>query len=360
MREIAATPKNGLRVVSTFSGAGGSCLGFRMAGFEILWASEFIEEARKTYRANSPSVPLDDRDIRKVTAASILKATKLKVGQLDVLEGSPPCASFSTAGKRQKHWGKKKSYSDKVQRTDDLFFEFVRLLRGLKPKVFVAENVSGLAKGAAKGYFLDIQDAMRRAGYVVSAKMLDAQWLGVPQCRQRVIFVGVRKDLKRQPLFPKPLPYRYGVAEAIADLADVAAVRTKKGRRSAAEPAPTVQTHGRRRTHSELTLTANLKREWDKLGPGDTSSRFFNLSRPREGAPCPTVTAIGGSSPGTASVTHPTEPRKFTMAELRRVCAFPDDFVLTGKYAQQWERLGRAVPPLMMRAIAEKVREILT
>ena len=103
MAEIATIPDNGLRVVSTFSGCGGSCLGFKMAGYRVLWASEFIPAAAEVYRANHAGTILDTRDIRKIQPADILAATGLKVGELDVLEGSPPCASFSTAGKREKH-----------------------------------------------------------------------------------------------------------------------------------------------------------------------------------------------------------------------------------------------------------------
>jgi DNA (cytosine-5)-methyltransferase 1 len=147
MTEIAAVPWNGLKVVSTFSGCGGSCLGFRMAGYRVVWANEFIPAAAETYRANHPNTLLSTEDIRKVRPGAILEATGFKVGELDAMEGSPPCASFSTAGKREKHWGKAKKYSDTVQRVDDLFFEYVRLIEGLKPKVFVAENVSGLVKG---------------------------------------------------------------------------------------------------------------------------------------------------------------------------------------------------------------------
>ena len=215
MAEIAAVPDNGLRVVSTFSGCGGSCLGYRMAGYRVLWASEFIPAAAEVYRANHPTTPLDTRDIRKVQPAEILAATGLKVGEVDVVEGSPPCASFSTAGKREKHWGKAKPYSDTVQRVDDLFFEYIRLIEGLQPKVFVAENVSGLVKGVAKGYFLEILARLKACGYRVGVKVLDAQWLGVPQARQRTIFIGVREDLGKDPVFPKPLPYRHSLREAL-------------------------------------------------------------------------------------------------------------------------------------------------
>ena len=111
---------NGFKMVSTFSGCGGSCLGFEMEGFEVVWASEFIEAARDTYRLNHPSTILDDRDIRLVQAEDILNATGLSVGELDVFEGSPPCASFSMAGKRENKWGEVSKYSETKQQTDDL------------------------------------------------------------------------------------------------------------------------------------------------------------------------------------------------------------------------------------------------
>jgi DNA (cytosine-5)-methyltransferase 1 len=105
-------------------------------------------------------------------------------------------------------------------------------------------------------------------------------------------------------------------------------------------------------------LGAAIGVEWDKLRPGESSDRYFNLVRPDPDEPVPTVTQAGGNL-GLASVTHPTERRKFTIAELRRLCGFPDDFVLTGSYGQKWERLGRAVPPPMMRAVAAALAEIL-
>jgi DNA (cytosine-5)-methyltransferase 1 len=435
MAEIAAVPDNRLRVVSTFSGCGGSCLGYRMAGCRVVWASEFIPAAAAVYRANHPTTPLDTRDIRKVHPAEILAATGLKVGEVDVVEGSPPCASFSTAGKREKHWGKAKPYSDTVQRVDDLFFEYIRLIEGLKPRVFVAENVSGLVKGVAKGYFLEILARLKACGYRVGCRVLDAQWLGVPQARKRTIFIGVREDLGKDPVFPKPLPYRYSLREALPwvvrgkygpawkasdapsptvsagmsynpatshqglELVEAVIHDTKGQFPSAGDvtdrPCPAITVMGQGQFKVRLTggtgaafaekgraydldqpcptilgtkpnqFEVGMERfaigkEWDKLKPGEASEKYFNLVRPHPDQPCPTICASHGH-PGVASVTHPTEKRKLTIAELKRICAFPDDFVLTGTYSQQWERLGRAVPPLMMRAVAETIRdEILT
>lgn len=373
MAEVAATPPNGYSTVSTFSGAGGSCLGFRMAGFQVLYASEFIPAARDTYLANWPHALVDPRDIREVTAQDLLSKIGKRAGEVDVLEGSPPCAAFSTAGKREKTWGKVKNYSDGAQVTDDLFYEYARLLEGIQPRVFVAENVSGLIKGTAKGYFKLILARLRACGYRVQARLLDAQWLGVPQQRQRLIFLGVRNDLRLDPVFPEPLAYRYSVRDALPWLVGIQSQGHgfyEGGRRSAALPAPTVAASqgGAAYNGHEVEEAVAVQRlpeslegyvtgaEWERLLPGQSSDRYYNLARPHPDRPSPTVTAIGGHG-GTAAVTHPTEKRKFTIAELRRICSFPDDFVLTGSYAQQWERCGRAVPPLMMRSVAETVRD---
>jgi DNA (cytosine-5)-methyltransferase 1 len=335
MDEIRALPWNGFTAASTFSGCGGSSLGYRLAGYRVLYASEFIDAARETYQTNAPTTIVDGRDIRAVQAEDVLDLLKMKPGELDLLDGSPPCASFSTAGNREDDWGKVKKYSDKSQRTDDLFGEYIRLVRGIRPKVFVAENVSGLVKGTAKGYFIEILNDLRACGYTVKCRVLDAQWLGVPQARQRTIFIGVRDDLGIEPVYPEPLPYRYTIRDAFA------------------APMPITDEE---RAHKVDFAGYAIAPEWDKLRPGDSSERYFNLVRPDIDKPSPTILASGGT-PGVAGVTHPTERRKFTIPELRRVCSFPDDFVLTGSYQQQWERLGRAVPPVMMSHIGAAVRD---
>ena len=191
-----------------------------MAGFRVVWANEFVPAAQDSYRANmSRGCILDTRDIKTVTAGEIFAATGLKPGELDLFDGSPPCQAFSTAGKREKGWGKKKTYEHGAQQCNEtLFGEYVRLLRGLQPKTFVAENVSGLVRGTAKGWFLDVLKSLKDSGYRVQARLLDAQWLGVPQMRQRIIFVGVREDLGREPVHPEPFRYRYSVRDALPHL----------------------------------------------------------------------------------------------------------------------------------------------
>jgi len=304
MADIEQVPWNGFRAISTFSGAGGSCLGLRMAGFKVLWANEFVPAAQEVYRLNHPGSILDTRDIRQVTAAEILDAIGLGQGDLDLMDGSPPCASFSVIGHREKDWGKVKAYSDTQQRTDDLFWEYARLVKGIRPKVFLAENVPGLVRGKAKGYFLQILALLKDCGYRVKVVKLDAQWLGVPQSRERLFFQGIRDDLDVDHAWPSPLPYYYTVADALAGT--VRAIEDTGG-------------------------------SW---GMGDFTSR-----------PAPTVRQAG---PGHLYIERdqdqagqPTSPRrrKFTIPEVMAICSFPADFQLTGSYNKRWERLGRAVPP---------------
>ena len=144
MAETNAIPWNGMTVVSTFSGTGGSCLGYRMAGFKVAWANEFVPEAQRSYKANAaPDSIMDGRDIKLVTPAEILDAIGLAPGELDIFDGSPPCQAFSTAGSREKGWGKDKAYAHGArQKNETLFDEYIRLLRGLRPLAVLPDNIT--------------------------------------------------------------------------------------------------------------------------------------------------------------------------------------------------------------------------
>lgn len=312
MREIARVKPNGRVVVSTFAGCGGSSLGYRMAGYRVAWANEFVQEARDTYALNADHATIiDGRDVRSIRGGEILKAIGIKRGNLDLLDGSPPCAAYSVVGRGRDTWGKVRKYSDVTQRTDDLWGEYLRLLEELEPKVFVAENVTGFIKGAAKGAFLETLKAMKKAGYVARCKVLDAQWLGVPQVRRRTIFIGVREDLNREPPHPKPLKYRYTVRDILPHVQRIQTGFCNRYWRAPDEPMGTVCASDAKRSH---------RAQIEVAGKGGAVAR-----------------------------------RKFTIDELKLVCGFPADFALTGTWAQQWERLGRAVPPLMMFRIAREI-----
>lgn len=334
---IRDLPKSGLKAATLFSGCGGTDLGLEMAGFETIWANEFVKEAAETYAANFPGVPIDGRDIRMVDASDV----PIAPGELDLLAGSPPCASFSETARREKGlekgWGQEKAYGrgGHRQRTDDLFPEFIRILRELRPKAFMAENVEGLTRGKSKGFFVEFLRGMREAGYRVAASVIDGQWLGLPQVRERVAFVGFRDDLGLVPVFPKPLDRRWTVAEALDHPSCPGEI----------EPETAIEKYA-------------IGREAKRLVPGRRSDKFMNLRILLADQPARTVLASSGH-PGAAGPLHPNGLRKPTIAELKRLCGFPEDFVLTGTYEQKWERLGRSFPPPMAFAVAREIGNAL-
>jgi DNA (cytosine-5)-methyltransferase 1 len=378
MAEIRELEWNGFNAVSTFSGCGGSSTGDRMAGFRIKYASEFIPAAQETYRANMAAhTYLDTRDIREVTGAELLAAAGLGVGEIDLFDGSPPCASFSTAGALDDGWGKVKKYSDTTQRTDDLFFEYIRLIKETQPRTFVAENVAGLVRGVAKGYFLMILKELKAAGYQVSARVLNAAWLGVPQVRNRLILVGVRNDLAMAPVHPAPLPYQYTVRDALPYIGErTRAIHDTRGSFASFckgdvtdTPAPPItgQTDHHVMTGDSITQDPEtgqelsmigyaVYEEWKKLRPGEKSKKYFHVKRQHQDQPYDTLMANQGET-GTTGPAHWSEPRKLTLIELRALGGFPADFVLTGTYVKRWERIGRAVPPIMMARVAAEIRD---
>lgn len=321
-------------VVSLFAGAGGSSLGYRMAGYKILLANEFVESAIKTYALNkSPTTILDSSDIRVLDAENILNQAKLKVGELDILDGSPPCNTFSLMGKRDKSWGKVQSYHSKTQICDDLFFEYSRILKALQPKVFVAENVPGMVMGRSKGYFIIILKSLKDAGYRVTVRELDSSKLGVPQVRKRIIFIGVRNDLELEPMFPTPLKYGYVLRDVLNNLN------------------PKI-------LKEDWLDSSRHKKTYNKivnLSQGQHST-FHSTKRAHYEKPVCTINGGAGSHGG---VYHPTENRKFTIPELKRICSFPDDYEFVGSKAEQGARLGLAVPPVMMFHIASTIKKYI-
>jgi DNA (cytosine-5)-methyltransferase 1 len=353
MAELADVEPNGYRVISTFTGAGGSCLGFRMAGFTPVWASEFVPAARETYIANGDSSTIvDDRDIRDVGVDQLLAELGLEVGEIDVLEGSPPCAPFSTAGKRSKHWGEVRKYSDVYQRVDDLFDEYIRLLDGLRPKVFIAENVAGMVRGVAVGYFQNIYKRMEACGYRVQAAVLDAQWLGVPQSRKRVIFMGVREDLGLDPVFPTPRTYRYSVRDAIPWITGVQRhFHNREVWTAAADaPAPTVLAEGATisptGTHSSGALIETQPEPARAVRTRfpDTSGRAVGLHAGRgriRSIDEPSSTVLAEGNPGTRSeLTFAVEPE----ATIKGAIATEYDHITPGRYSPKYKQLIRAHP----------------
>lgn len=316
-QHLAPRTEDAPTVVSLFAGAGGSSLGYSMAGYHELLAVEWDDNAVETFKLNFPGVPVYHGDIAKLTVDECMKLAGLTgPGQLDVLDGSPPCQGFSTAGKR---------IMDDPR--NSLFREYVRLLRGLQPKVFIMENVSGLVKGKMKLIFAEIMRELKASGYKVSCRLMNAMYFHVPQSRQRLIWVGMREDLGREPGHPEGQGRPVTVREAWMGLAAVS-------------DAP--------------KFSDRYAHYWRQSRQGETVGKLNSVKRLSLNNSSVTLS----KSEGYGGVYHPTECRPISTAERKCLASFPDEF-----HFQNWEsaveRIGNSVPPLFMRAIAGFVRDNL-
>lgn len=194
LSDLKNVEKNGKKVFSCFSCAGGSTMGYKLAGYDVIGNCEIDEKTNAIYKINHHPKYNFCMDIRDMVKKDELPE---ELFNLDILDGSPPCTSFSMAGDREKAWGKEKTFAEGnvKQRLDDLFFPFIELAKRLQPKVVVAENVEGLVNGNAKGYVHEIINAFDDAGYDVQLFKLNSALMGVPQARTRVFFIARRKDL---------------------------------------------------------------------------------------------------------------------------------------------------------------------
>lgn len=312
-------------VISTFAGCGGSSLGYSMAGFRELLAVEWDDNAVETFKLNFPDVPVYHGDIAKLSVDECLRITGLQPGELDVFDGSPPCQGFSTAGKRIME-----------DPRNHLFKEYVRLLRGLRPKVFIMENVIGMVKGKMKLIFADILRELKASGYKVSARVMNAMYFQVPQNRERMIFIGIREDLGIEPSHPKAHTQIITLSQALMHC-------------------PIGLSDGMF-TNKRLAIAQHIA-PW-RDGSNVVKGQSFNLKRLDWNRPSRTILKSIGlpTSYFGGGLIHPDENRHLTIAELRRVGSFPDAYQLIGKYQSQWMRIGNSVPPLFMRAIARHIR----
>lgn len=315
-----------LTVISLFAGCGGSSLGYSMAGFRELLAVEWDNNAVEIFRHNFPDVPIYCGDIGELATTELLDRANLQMGDLDILDGSPPCQGFSKAkGKRN---------------TDDkrnqLFREYVRILREIQPKVLIMENVTGLVQGKMKIIFAKILRELKDSGYQVTARVMNTKYFNVPQARQRVIFVGTRNDITTKPTHPGPQNKPMKLKAALYDYPQGLSDGEFTGER--------------------LNIAKRIKPHGD--GADVIKNHSFGLQRLCWEFPCRTMVAMVGkphSSFG-GGLIHPDENRHLNIAEAKRIMSFPDEFDLVGNFQEQWKRLGNSVPPLFMRAIAKHIK----
>lgn len=318
-------------VISTFAGCGGSSLGYKWAGYHELLAIDFNDNAVETFKLNFDT-PIWNRDIKDCTGQEILDFCNIKKGELDLLDGSPPCQGFSTAGKRNLN-----------DERNDLFKEFVRLITELQPKVFVMENVSGMIKGKYKGKFNEILKTLKDTGYSVKVKLLNAMWYEVPQSRERLIFIGVRNDLGIEPLYPEPLSRVITVKEALDGLGNkqndsinhVWIDESETGKNTKTYQIAKQAKQGQKYAGQQCRLRDNE--------PSKTlckpSSDDMKMSPYLRNSHC-----------------HPTYTRTLSVRELARLSSFPDSFMFTCGL-EGANRIGNAVMPRFMYHIAKTIKE---
>lgn len=302
-------------------------MGYKLAGFDVVGCCEIDPRMMEVYcRNNHPKYHFLN-DIR-----DFLKMDDLpeELYNLDVLDGSPPCSVFSTAGEREDGWGKEKVFREgqAKQRLDDLFFWFIKVAEKLRPKVVIAENVSGLIKGNAKGYVNEIFKAFDEAGYKTQLFLLNAAFMGVPQKRERCFFVAQRKDMGFAPLRLdfKEEPITFGE------------IRSPEGKKFSKEDCETEQLLKLRRK-SDTKMSDIYKRVKGRLSG-------FACVIHHDDHPAATNTA-GGSSYRYYDGLICTDQDYINMQ------TFPQDYDFAGQTVKYIT--GMSVPPVMMANLAKEV-----
>lgn len=366
MSEVMRRSKKAHFTVATmFCGGGGSSIGHRLAGGRVLLANEFVPEAARTYRANFPDCHVDQRDIREIISSQnslqeFMSSGGLNVGELDLLDGSPPCCEFSVAGNGLSDEDTLRNYSDVKQKNiASLPFDFIELAQAVRPKVVFCENVPGLTFKSTDRLFRDILDALRFCGgerrYYVSWKIIPASDYGVAQRRHRLIIVGVRVDVATVAgicqdedvarIFPAPTRTGVTVRSALSSL---------EHRFSEVEPWIKSIATSSLGTFIRL-LPPNPPRPIRLRNLIPEYRKKFTLVRSSWDCPSTTLVVSGQRPDGMTGVIHPAENRKFTIRELKRLFSLPDDYVLTGTLAQASERICRMVPPFLTQAVSASI-----
>jgi DNA (cytosine-5)-methyltransferase 1 len=323
----AGIQPHGCRVFGTFICGGGGTMGYKLAGFEHLGGVEIDPKIAEIYRQNHHPKHLFIQDLRKFNAREDLPS---ELYELDVLDGSPPCSTFSMAGSREKAWGKEKVFREgqTKQTLDDLVFVYCDTIAKLKPRVCLLENVSGLVKGNARSYCRRIVQRLMDAGYRVQVFLLNAAIMGVPQTRQRTYFLGVRKEFDWLPKLVidvnEPLVKFGEVIDRSVQAQDLSDLAFK---------------YWQRRKAGDTSFADVVKRDTGRTA-------WFNSKFAKSDAVCPTITAV-------ATQIVFDYPRHLTPGERFLVSSFPTDYQATAKDVPFLTGMG--VAPVQMAHIADAI-----
>ena len=303
-------------------------MGYKLAGFDVIGNCEIDPEMIEIYRKNNHpkySFLMDIRDFVQLPDKEISEELR----NLDILDGSPPCSVFSTAGKREDGWNIEKRFREgqAKQRLDDLFFYFIDVAKRFQPKVVIAENVKGLITGAAKGWVNQIVKAFDEAGYSVQMFLFNAAKMGVPQRRERVFFIAHRKDLnlpKLKMMFDsKPIPF--------------SEVREPYGKPVSENSLAYRLLKYRLPTDRDLS---DINRRIRKKHSG------FTLALAHDDEPIQTITSGGDQY-------RMCDGMLMTDRDIINCQTFPQDYDFMGQSVQYV--CGMSVPPVMMAKISEQV-----
>ncbi len=320
-------------VFSCFACGGGSTMGYKLAGFDVIGCNEIDHRMMYAYCQNhNPKFPFLEpiQDFKKRTDLPD------ELFALDILDGSPPCSTFSMIGCRKDAWGVEKRFREgqASQILDRLFFDFIDLAERLQPKVVVAENVKGMLFGEAMRYVVEIHGAFDKAGYYCQHWLLDAQNMGVPQHRERVFFVCLRKDLAA------PLLVQTNMFEQQPAL-DLTFREP---------PIPFSEIMNLEDGHTN----GILKRIWCATDKGKNPiGKYFSYVKCDENKPCPTLT--GGGKQVSVNTMHPILERYLNNKEIILASSFPTDYNFGGQ--RPGYLCSMCVPPVMIAQVASKVHE---
>ena len=365
--------------ISFFSGGGGSSAGYKLSGGDCLFVNEFQRVAMDTYLANWPGTPNICDDIKNVTGQKIMEMTGLKVGELDILDGSPPCPPFSMSGTKRKGWNKEKvAYGMKQKNIEDLTWEQIRIAGEMKPKVIVCENVKGLTMDYAQDHLNLMVRDFENLGYSTVYKVLKGHEQGVPQKRERVFIVSVRNDVLDtigmpfmclSGLYPDPEEVSATIRDAIEDIQndpdnikeskELCEAMTKSAKYKWMKRLPknpkTYVSVGDDVVKPWYEKVIAHRKKWGKSIPEKKSS-FYQSRRVGWDNASHTLSEQGLQT-SLAVHLHPCEDRVYTTKESARIMTLPEDYRLTGTLNEKLARIGLMVAPICMKYLIDEIYE---
>jgi len=339
--EISNDTSATFTTIELFAGAGGLALGLERAGFTTIGLIEINKDAAETLRVNRPDWRVICEDISNISCLDLEEYFSIKKGELDLLSGGAPCQAFSYAGKRL----------GLEDARGTLFYHYAVFLEKLQPKMFLFENVRGLISHDKGNTYKTMLNIFSDAGYVIQKKLLNAWDYGVAQKRERLITIGIRKDLVSKITFNFPLPHAYKpvLRDILLDVPKSVGSEYSDYKKGVFELVPP---GGYWRDIPEDIAKEYMKTCW-YMGGGRTGIlRRLSLDEP-------SLTVLTSPSQKQTDRCHPLEARPFTVRENARCQSFPDDWEFTGSTQSQYTQVGNAVPVNLAYEIGCKIKESL-